>query len=341
LIATAIGLPIIFTGLKERDNHVRPLSDNGFVSAIGNTPLIRLKSIEKITGCRILAKAEHMNPGGSVKDRPALHMVEDLEKEGKINKNNKNILFEGTGGNTGVGLALVARAKGYECVLVVPDHIAKEKIELMKLFGAKVKIQPTVPFSDPNHYYHIASDLANKTKGGIFLNQFENKSNFMCHYSTTAPEIWKQANGVVDGVCISAGTGGTIAGISKFLKEKNPNSRVFLIDPFGSGLYSFIKDGVFKSEGATIAEGIGIMRKTANFASAQIDGAFRGTDREIVEMAHYLLRNEGIFVGPSSALNVVGAVKLAKLIGPNKTIVTVLCDSGDRYRTKLYNEEYI
>jgi len=211
----------------------------------------------------------------------------------------------------------------------------------MKLFGAKVVLQPVVPFSDQRHYFHMAARLAQETPGAVFTNQFENLANAISHYTTTGPEVWKQSNGQIDGLVLSCGTGGTMGGLSVFLKEQNPQIKVYLIDPPGSGLFSYFKHGKFETRGSSITEGIGIARLTANFAQSKIDGAFEGNDQEAVDMAYYLLKHEGLWIGPSAALNVVGAVKLARILGPGKVIVTILCDGGDRYRTTLFDCKFL
>eukprot|EP00123_Amoebidium_parasiticum_P007639 comp18249_c0_seq1/m.19223 comp18249_c0_seq1/g.19223 ORF comp18249_c0_seq1/g.19223 comp18249_c0_seq1/m.19223 type:complete len:354 (-) comp18249_c0_seq1:303-1364(-) len=320
---------------------------SGFVGAVGNTPLIKIESLSRETGCTILAKAEHLNPGGSVKDRPARRMVLEAERKGLLVRGEPGVVVEGTGGNTGVGLALVANALGYKTILTMPDNVSTEKIECMKVFGAEVIVCPRVPFSDPTHYYHTAKRLAEEgAKEGsaryFWANQFENIDNFMAHYETTGPEIWQQTGGKVDGFVCASGTGGTMAGISTYLKEQNPSVRVQLIDCPGSGLYNYVSSQCMTaSAGDTVTEGIGITRLTANFERAKVDGAYQGTDREAVEMAHYLLRNDGLFVGPSAALNCVGAVKLARELGPGHTVVTVLCDGGDRYRSKVFDHKFL
>eukprot|EP00039_Didymoeca_costata_P006553 m.91256 g.91256 ORF g.91256 m.91256 type:complete len:387 (+) comp13298_c0_seq2:75-1235(+) len=334
------------------------------IDAIGNTPLIELKSLSAKTGCRILAKAEFMNPGGSVKDRAALWLVEDAEKKGKIKPG--YTITEGTGGNTGIGLALVAAAKGYNAILTMPKSIAQEKINTMKTLGAEVILCESVPFDNANHYFHVAQNLEDTRENTICMKQFENTANAMAHYNGTAPEMWEQSGGNIDGFVCASGTGGTIGGVSTFLKEKNPKCTIYLIDAPGSGLFDAVqlkmkgepsfheKKGtaqgkpitwLARSKGSTIMEGIGTDRKTKNFALALdndlIDGAFKGDDQEAVSMAYHLLRKEGVFVGPSAALNVVGAVKLAEKLGPGHTVVTVLCDGGDRYRSKMYNKEWL
>lgn len=327
----------------DKANASLPLVKSSVLECIGNTPLIELQSLSSATGCRILVKAEHMNPGGSVKDRPALRIIESAERDGRLKLG--GTIVEGTGGNTGVGMALVAAAKGYKAIFTMPANTAPEKVSLMETLGAQAIVCPTVPFSDEEqHYYHRAKAIAAATPGAVWGNQFEGKDNMMAHYTGTGPEIWAQSGGKVDAIALAAGTGGTIAGISTYLRERNPALKVFLIDPPGSALASLVRTGeLTPSAGPTIVEGIGIGRLTANFAAAlpHVDGAFDGTDAEAVDMAYFLLRNEGLFVGPSAALNVVGAVKAARQLGPGHTVVTVICDGGDRYRSKLYSPAWL
>lgn len=338
----------------------------GVLSAIGDTPLIELTTLSKLTGCKIVAKCEHLNPGGSIKDRAALQIIEDAERSGKLVPGYHDTIVEGTGGNTGIGLALVAAAKGYKCVLAMPASLAAEKIQTMKTLGAEVILTPGVPFQDPRHYFHVAAGLAHTQRNVFFTNQFENTNNAMAHYKGTAPEIWAQTGGDIDGFICSSGTGGTIGGCTKFLKERKPDVRCYLIDCEGSALHPYVAQGegyiergpspssgrtiydgdavvqyMERSKGSSICEGIGIDRKTANFGMSLLDGAMQGSDQEAVDMAYYLKEKEGIFVGPSAALNVVGAVKLARHMGPGHTICTVLCDGGDRYRSKIWSEEWL
>lgn len=311
----------------------------GLVGAIGNTPLIEIPSLSKITGCKILGKAEHLNPGGSVKDRAALFMVEQAEKDGNLKVG--GTIVEGTAGNTGIGLALVANAKGYRCVIVMPNNQSPEKIDLLSTLGAEVELVEPVPFSNPNHFYHTAQRRSLAIENAFWADQFENIANSESHYQTTAPEIWQQTGGAIDGIVMSSGTGGTIGGVTAYLKEQNPNIAAYLIDPQGSGLYSFMTDGVFKAEGSSITEGIGINRGTANFYRAKLDGAFQGSDLEAIEMAHHLLKHDGLFIGSSAALNLVGAVKLARKLGKGKVIVTILCDGGGRYQSRMFNSQWL
>lgn len=321
---------------------------DGVLGAIGNTPLIELRSLSAATGCRILAKAEFMNPGGSVKDRAALNIVARLEADGALTPRHrlgpnerKGTLVEGTGGNTGVGLAIVAAARGYDAIFCMPENVSSEKVQLARTLGATVVVCPAVPFTDKRHYYHRAQQIAAETPGAVWTNQFESLMNAAGHYGGTGPEIWKQAGGIVDAFAVSAGTGGTIGGLACYLRERNPTLRVYLADPPGSALASYVQRGeLVASAGTTIAEGIGIARLTRNFeAATPIDAAFTVSDQDTVDMAFYLLRQEGVFVGPSAALNVVAAVKAARQLGPGHTVVTVLCDGGRNYMTKMYGAD--
>lgn len=311
----------------------------GFAGAIGNTPLIEIASLSALTGCRILGKAEFLNPGGSVKDRAALYMVVEAEKKGLLKPG--GTIVEGTAGNTGIGLALVANARGYRCVIVMPNNQSPEKIDLLRTLGAEVELVAPVPFSNPNHFYHTAKRRSQELENAFWADQFENLDNAKAHYETTAPEIWQQTSGAIDGIVMSSGTGGTIGGMTSYLKQQNPQIASYLIDPQGSALYSYITTGEFKAEGSSITEGIGINRATANFNQAQLDGAFQGSDLEAIAMAHHLLKQDGLFVGSSAALNAVGAVKLAGKLGKGKVIVTILCDGGGRYQSRLFNPAWL
>lgn len=312
--------------------------DKDLTDAVGNTPLIFLKCLSNETGRKIYAKAEFMNPTSSVKDRAAKYMIEEAELSGLLKPG--GCIVEGTGGNTGVSLSQLGRIKGYQVVLTMPNVIGKEKVNYCKRFGAVVYLQPLVPFTDPNNYARFAETLAS-TINGVHLNQFENLANFRAHFHGTGPEIWNQTQGKVDGFVTSAGTGGTLAGISAYLKDMKPSVRCFLVDPSGSCLYSFVTSGELESAGSSFIEGIGIGRVTANFKQAKVDGAYRVSDRQAVEMAFYLQRNEGLFVGPSAALNLVGAVRLARSLPPGSTIVSVLCDGGERYLSSLYDDGWL
>lgn len=311
----------------------------GFVNSVGNTPLIEIESLSAATGCTILGKAEFLNPGGSVKDRAALFMVLEAEKSGLLKAG--GTIVEGTAGNTGIGLSLVANARGYRSVIVMPSNQSQEKIDLLRTLGAEVELTKPAPFTNPDNYYHVARRRAEEIENAFWANQFENMSNSDAHYQTTAPEIWRQTGGELDGIVMSSGTGGTIGGVTAYLKEQNPQIATYLIDPTGSGLYSYITTGEFKAEGNSITEGIGINRATANFNRARLDGAFRGTDQQVIEMAQYLLKHDGLFVGSSASLNVVGAVKLAQKLGKGHTIATILCDGGGRYQSRMYNPEWL
>jgi len=330
---------------------VRARAAQGLLGTIGNTPLVELRSLSRATGCRILAKCEHMNPGGSVKDRPAALIISELEREGRLVPREARApgdervftIVEGTGGNTGVGMALVAAARGYKAVFTVPSNTAQSKIDVARTFGAEVIVCPMVPFSDPRHYYHVAERLSREIPNAVWGNQFEGLDNSEAHFRATGPELWQQSGKDVDGLVVAAGTGGTMGGLSRFLRSVNPRLAVWLIDPPGSSLAHYVETGeMAPAAGSTVTEGIGIGRLTANFASsAKIDGAFRGSNEEATAMCYYLLRREGIFVGPSAALNVVGAVKLARKLGPGHTVVTVLCDGGSRYMNKMYSPEWL
>lgn len=305
---------------------------------MGETPLIRIPSLSEATGCTILGKAEHLNPGGSVKDRAALFMVRAAERAGILPGG--GTIVEGTAGNTGIGLAVVANALGYRCIVVVPSNQSKEKIDTLQTLGAIVETVPPAPFANPANYYHVARRRAEEIEGAFWANQFENTANADAHYQTTGPELWRQTGGALDGVVMSAGTGGTIGGVTAYLKEQRADLATYVVDPAGSALYSYVTTGELKAEGSSITEGIGIGRVTANFARAKLDGAFQGSDREVVEMAHHLLHRDGLLVGGSAALNAVGAVRLARKLGPGKTIATILCDGGGRYQSTLFNPEW-
>ncbi|CAH0485858.1 unnamed protein product [Peronospora farinosa] len=322
----------------------------GFPGLVGNTPLVELTSLSKVTGCKILAKAEFLNPGGSSKDRVAKRIVEDAESRGLLKEG--GTIVEGTSGSTGISLSLMARARGYRCLIVMPDDQAKEKSQLLVKLGAEVVLVKPASIVNAKHYVNEAKRLARSIEGGYFSDQFENTANFDSHYTTTGPEIWRQTNGTVDAFVMAAGTGGTIAGTSAYLKKQNPDVQVFLADPPGSSLYNKVRSNIcYASQQAetkvrrhrydTIAEGVGIDRLTQNFMLAKIDDAFKVTDQEMVEMSRFLLREEGIFVGSSSGLNCVAAVRAARKLGPGHTIVTILCDSGQRHLTKFWNEDHI
>lgn len=313
-------------------------------SAIGNTPLIHLRKASKQTGCTILGKAEFMNPGGSVKDRAARYMVLDAEDRGDLRPG--GVIVEGTAGNTGIGLALVGNSRGYRSIITMPDTQSQEKKDALRLLGARLVEVPAVPFKNPENYVHAAARLARELEasepnGVLYANQWENLSNAQGHYRSTGPEIWAQTEGRVDAFCCAIGTGGTIAGVGRYLKEQNPHIQVALTDPMGSCMYSYYTSGELSAEGNSITEGIGQGRITANIDSAPVDRAFRVSDEEALAVLFSLLAEEGLCLGGSSGINVAGAMKLARELGPGHTIVTILCDSGTRYQSKLYNPSFL
>ncbi len=312
---------------------------NGFPGAVGNTPLIRLNSFSEETGCEILGKAEFMNPGGSVKDRAALYIIEDAERQGRLRPG--GTVVEGTAGNTGIGLAHICNAKGYQCLIVIPDTQSQEKIDTLRTLGAEVRTVPAVPYKDPNNYVKLSGRIAAEMDNAIWANQFDNLANRQAHYETTGPEIWTQTDGKVDAWVAATGTGGTYAGVAMFLKERKASLKAVLADPMGSGLYSYAKTGEITITGNSITEGIGNSRVTANMAGAPIDDAIQVDDQECLRVLYQLLRKDGLFMGGSVGINVGAAVALAKQMGPGHTIVTVLCDSGSRYQSRLYNREWL
>ena len=316
----------------------------GFIDSIGNTPLIELKAASKATGCRILGKAEFLNPGGSVKDRAALAIVQDAEAQGKLRPG--GVIVEGTAGNTGIGLALVGNARGYRTVIVIPETQSQEKKDMLRLCGADLRQVPAVPYKNPENYVHVSERLAaematKEPNGAIWANQFDNTANRMGHFRTTGPEIWRQTDGKVDGFICSVGTGGTLAGVGMALKEKSPKVRIGLVDPPGAALYSFFTHGELKAEGSSITEGIGQGRITKNIEGAPIDVAYQVPDAEWVPIVFDLLKNEGLCLGGSSGINIAGAIRMARDMGPGHTIVTVLADSGTRYQSKLFNPDFL
>jgi cysteine synthase A len=318
---------------------------NSLTDLIGNTPLVRLRRASEETGCTILGKCEFMNPGGSIKDRAAKYIILDAEDRGDLAPG--GVVVEGTAGNTGIGLALVARARGYRTVITMPETQAREKMDALRLLGAQLHTVPAVPFADPGHYVHAAERLARElaateTAGVLYADQWDNLSNADGHYRSTGPEIWQQANGRVDGFVSAIGTGGTIAGISRYLKERHAGVVVALADPLGASMYHWYKDGELRrTEGSSITEGIGQGRITANIAQAQVDDAFLVSDEEALAVVFGLLAEEGLCVGSSSGINVAGAIRLARAMGPGHTIVTLLCDAGQRYQSKLFNPEFL
>jgi cysteine synthase len=317
---------------------------DGFVGAIGNTPLIRLKRASEETGCEILGKAEFLNPGGSVKDRAALYIVKDAEERGLLRPG--GVIIEGTAGNTGIGLALVANARGYRSVIVIPDTQSQEKKDILVQVGAELRQVPAVPYANPNNYVKVSGRLAEEIarrepSGAIWANQFDNVANRRAHYETTGPEIWRQTDGRVDGFVCAVGTGGTLAGTAMYLRERNPRIRIALADPKGAALYHFYAHGSLKSEGSSITEGIGQGRITENLEGLRIDAPYQIPDEEAVPIVFDLLKDEGLFLGGSSGINVAGAIRLARELGPGHTIVTILADSGQRYASKLFNPEFL
>ena len=317
---------------------------NNFIESIGNTPLIKLKAASEITGCNIYGKAEYLNPGGSVKDRAALALIKDAEEKKLISKG--GIVVEGTAGNTGIGLCLLGNSLGYKTIIVMNDNQTQEKKDTLKNIGAELKLVPAKPFKDDGNYVKVAKRLAEELKsknnhGVVFANQFDNTANSKGHYETTGPEIWEQTDGKIDGFICASGTGGTIGGVSSYLKEKNKDIKIYLSDPSGSALFNYIKNGELKSEGGSITEGIGSSRITANFAQAKIDGAFSINDHESLPILYDLIKNEGLSLGTSCGVNIAGAIKLGKELGPGKTIVTILCDKSDKYNSKMFNKAFL
>jgi cysteine synthase len=311
----------------------------GFVDAVGNTPLIRLNSFSEETGCEILGKAEFLNPGGSVKDRAALYIIEDAEKRGILKPG--GTVVEGTAGNTGIGLAHICNAKGYKCLIIIPDTQSQEKIDLLRTLGAEVRTVPAVPYKDPNNYVRLSGRVAEEMENAIWANQFDNLANRQAHYETTGMEIWQQTDGKIDAWVSATGTGGTFGGVTLLLKDKNPEIKCVLADPMGSGLYSYAKTGEIHLEGSSITEGIGNSRVTANMVGVPIDDAFQIHDSEALQVIYQLMRQDGLFMGGSVGINVAGAVRLAKQMGAGHTIVTVLCDGGARYQSRLFNQEWL
>jgi cysteine synthase A len=314
---------------------------DGFWGAVGNTPLIRLRAASDATGCEILGKAEFMNPGGSVKDRAALGILEDAVERGLLTPGQPGLVVEGTAGNTGIGLALAANARGWKSVIVVPETQSREKLDYLRMIGADLRLVAPKPYSDPGNYVHVSRRLAEEL-GGVWANQFDNLANGLAHERSTGPEIWDQTAGRIDAFTCACGTGGTLAGVARALKAQNKDIRIVLADPEGSGLASWVKTGVVKGEGSSITEGIGqAARAPGNLQGAPIDDAVTIPDAEALEHVFSLLLDEGISVGGSAGLNVAAAVRVAKAMGPGHTIVTILCDGGARYQSKLFNPEFL
>jgi len=316
-----------------------PDARDGLVGAIGDTPLIALPKLSAAIGRTIMGKAEFLNPGGSVKDRAARGIIEDFENRGLLKPG--GVVVEGTAGNTGIGLTLVGNARGYRTIIVMPDDQAREKYELLRAFGADLRVVEAAPYTNDANYYHEARRVAESIPGAVWANQFENTANRDAHERTTGPEIIAQTGGALTAFVAAAGTGGTIAGVGRALKAHDPAIRVVLADPYGSALYSFVKTGTLAVEGDSNAEGIGIKRIVANFKDAPVDDAVRVDDRTLTEMAHWLVREEGLFVGGSAALNVAAAARYARTLPAGSTVVTILCDGGDRYRSRLYDAAWL
>ena len=315
-----------------------------FIESIGNTPLIKLKAASEVTGCHIYGKAEYLNPGGSVKDRAALALIKDAQEKKLISKG--GIVVEGTAGNTGIGLCLLGNSLGYQTIIVMNDNQTQEKKDTLKNIGADLRLVSPKPYKDNGNYVKVAGRLAEELKntnnyGVVWANQFDNTANAKGHYETTGPEIWEQTDGQIDGFVCASGTGGTIGGVSNYLKEKNKDVKIYLSDPSGSSLYNYITSGELKSEGGSITEGIGSSRVTANFAEAKIDGAFSIDDHESLPILYELIKNEGLSLGTSCGVNIAGAIRLAKKLGPGKTIVTILCDKSDKYNSKMFNKKFL
>ncbi len=315
-----------------------------FPDAVGHTPMIRLRRASEETGCEILGKAEFLNPGSSVKDRAALYMILDAEERGTLRPG--GLIVEGTAGNTGIGLALVANARGYRTVIVIPETQSREKKDFLRLVGAELIEVPAAPYRNPNNYVHVAERLAaqlaeTEAEGVLYANQWDNTANRRGHYETTGPEIWEQTDGKVDGFICAIGTGGTLAGVSACLKEKSPGVTIGLADPMGAAMYNYFKHGELKSEGSSITEGIGQGRVTGNVEGTPVDIPYQVPDEDAVTVLFDLVEHEGLCLGGSSGINVAGAMRLAKEMGPGHTIVTILADLGERYHSKLFNPEFL
>lgn len=320
------------------------MTNRNFSQLIGNTPLIRLNALSDMTGCEILGKAEFMNPGGSVKDRAAKAIIEAAEASGELKPG--GVIVEGTAGNTGISLTLVGRSKGYRSVIVMPETQSQEKKDALRVCGADLRLVPAVPYRDPGNYVRyserLAEELRQTEQGGvIWANQFDNTANRMGHYSTTGPEFWEQTNGQIDGFICAVGSGGTLAGTAAFLREKNPDIKIGIADPMGSALFEHYKNGNLKSEGGSVSEGIGQGRITANLEGLEVDFPVQITDAEAMPILFDLLDKEGLLLGGSSAINVAGAAAMAREMGPGHTICTILCDSGQRYQSKIWNPEFL
>ena len=317
---------------------------NNFTHGIGNTPLIKLRAASEITGCNIYGKAEFLNPGGSVKDRAALGLIRDAEEKKLILKG--GTIVEGTAGNTGIGLCLIGNSLGYKTIIVMNNNQTQEKKDLLRNIGADLRLVEPKPYKDDGNFVKVASRLADElrpknNKGVVWANQFDNTANSKAHYDTTGKEIWEQTEGKIDAFTCSSGTGGTISGVSNALKEKNKDIKIYLSDPKGSSLYNYIKNGELKSEGSSITEGIASSRITKNFETAKIDDAFSIDDHEALPILYDLIKNEGLSLGTSCGINIAGAIRLGKELGPVKTIITILCDKSDKYNTKMFNKSFL
>ncbi len=317
-----------------------PKVKDGFCAAVGNTPLIRLRRLSEATGCEILGKAEFLNPGGSVKDRAALGIIEDAEAKGLLRPG--GVVVEGTAGNTGIGLTQVAKAKGYRCVIVIPDDQSREKIDLLRALGAEVRTVPPAPYKEPGNYNKVAARLAEETPGAFWANQFDNTANADFHFRTTGPEIWEQTGGEVTAFAAAVGTGGTLNGTARYLKGKNPDVFTVCADPMGAAMWSWFTHGHLDiDDGDSIAEGIGQGRVTRNVEGTPIDKAYRVPDRILIETVYHLLNAEGLFLGTSCGINVAGAVRSALEKGKGQVVVTILCDGAQRYQSRLFNDEWL
>jgi cysteine synthase A len=312
---------------------------SGFSGTVGDTPLIRLQSLSAETGCNILGKAEFLNPGGSVKDRAALYIIRDAEQRGALKPG--ATVVEGTAGNTGIGLAHICAERGYRCIIVIPDNQSPEKMELLRTLGAEVRPVAAKPYVSPDNYQKIAARLAAELPNAIWANQFDNVVNRQAHYETTGPELWRDTDGEIDAFVCATGTGGTLAGAARYLKERNGRVRIVLADPQGSALYNWVKTGELKAEGSSITEGIGTTRITANLEGTPIDDAVSIDDQTCVTMVYRLLREEGLFLGGSSGINAAAAVQVARDLGPGHTVVTVLADRGGLYSQRLFNPDWL
>lgn len=318
--------------------------DNHLPQIIGNTPLLHLRKVSELTGCNIYGKAEFMNPGGSVKDRTALGIIQAAVAAGDLRPG--GVVVEGTVGNTGIGLTIVANAMGFETVVVMPQGASKEKIDQVEMLGAELILVPTVSYDNPHHYIHTAEQVAagrahQEEHGAIWARQFDNPANAQIHFDTTGQEIWHQTDGKVDGFICSVGTGGTLSGVAAALREKNPEVKIGVADPMGSGVYNYFKEGKPRKEGSSIVEGVGVSFVPGNLAGLEVDFACQVSDEEALPYLYDLLKEEGISVGGSAAINIAGAVRLAEELGPGHSIATILCDSGARYASKLFNAEFL